>query len=238
MDITSANGDDIAAVVLGRTGPALGGGLSSLYLRASNDDQVWLAQGDADLSADPSDWVDDLLVDIRQERLMRIDILSPREGPVYAALRDAYGQDEPQLQPMPADRELRTTGSARTLAFALESIRFDAVRRKDDGFAKPAPTARLTTFDGITVEVGLVEIDDALWAAFDASFSAPETAFADDAYESDAEGSEGRLKRVDDARAEAEALRAAAEPWLFRLASFRSDRFAKPIEEMLKPLDE
>lgn len=231
--IENAAGETLVSVLLGDRGPDLGAQGGTVYLRAPDEDQVWLARGAVDASADPIDWVEDLIIDIRQERLAEIAILDPREGPAYAALRETFDQENPVLRPLPAGRDMKSEGAARTLAFALESVRFTGVRARPADTAAARPVARLTTFDGLALTVSALAIDGEATFLFDAAAVDPAADLPEDAFVTEGETDPARLQPAASVAAEAEALRAALSPWAFILADFRADRFSKPIAEML-----
>ena len=231
VTVEAAGGAVLTSLLLGDPGPDLGAQGGTLYLRAPDDDQVWLARGAVDAAADPVDWVEDLIMDIRQERLAEIAILAPREGPAYAAMRDAFDQDNPVLRPIPPGRAMTSDGAARTLAFALESVRFTAVRARPAAAA--TPIARLTSFDGLEITVSALDGDDTRALVFDARTVPPATELPEDAFAGEGEDDPAKLKRAEAVAAEIAALQNALSAWAFILSDFRADRFTKPIGEML-----
>lgn len=233
VSVETAEGETLVSVLLGDRGPDLGAQGGTVYLRAPEEDQVWLARGRVDAAADPVDWVEDLIIDIRQERLAKIAILSPREGPAYAARRDAFDQENPVLRPLPAGREMTSDGAARTLAFALESVRVTGVRARPDDVGSAQAVARLTTFDGLEISVSTLTIDGEEAFLFDAAAVDPAADLPEDAFAGADEADPARLQPPASVAAEVEALRAALAPWAFILAEFRANRFSKPIAEML-----
>ncbi|MEM6490832.1 MAG: DUF4340 domain-containing protein [Pseudomonadota bacterium] len=224
------DGAPIADILLGRAGPSLGTTAATLFVRAPGDDQTWLAQGAADLSVDPLNWAESRFLNIRQERVRRVDVLAPSEGEPYAVLRAVWDQDDPTIEPLPEGRSLTTPGSARPMAFALESLRFDAVRRRP-GDASGEIVARIETFGGLRIDVEKITLDGADWLAFSPSFETPAEAVPDAAFESDRNDA-AKPMRPAEAEAEAAALAEALAPWLFQPPATRRDRFQRPVAEM------
>lgn len=235
VTVESASGETLASVLLGRDGGDVGGRGGAVFLRAPDDDQTWVASGRPDLSADPVDWIEARFLNIRQERVRRVDVLRPLEGAPYAVIRDAWDQDEPRIEPMPAGRELTTPGAARLMAFALESLRLDAVRERPSD-VEGEQIARIALFDGVTIAVETLSIDGVEWLAFAPSYAAPADALPEAAFDAD-RNDDAKPKRPEAADAEASALAARLAPWIFQPPSPRRDRFQRPSAEMTQAVD-
>jgi hypothetical protein len=187
----------------------LGAGNDGVYVRKPGEAQAWLAGGALDFSGAPSSWLDRRIVDIPDKRVQKVVLTQP-DGTVLTLSRP--GPDAKfAIEGAPADAKPKSDTATAEPAMALETLDLDDVRPAAE---LPVPdkdvwTAALTTFDGLTVELRLVERDKQSWIAVSATGSGK-------------------------AEAEAKAINAKTQRWSYEIPSYK----AKPLQTKLGDLIE
>ena len=159
----------LAALILGqRRTDALGGGVDGIYLRKPNDAQSWLARGSMELPSDITAWLDRKLVDIGEDKIKEAVLTQP-DGAKLDVARDKP-EDKFALKDPPADAKIKSDAPIDQPARALATLDLADVRAAAD---MPFPAegvshAVYTTFDGLTIDISLLDKDGKHWARFSA----------------------------------------------------------------------
>jgi hypothetical protein len=170
--LVTVSGDkvgDVAALILGqRRTDALGGGVDGIYVRKPDDAQSWLARGTLELPTDITAWLDRTLIDIGEDKVKEAVLTQP-DGAKLDLARDKP-EDKLALKDPPADAKLKSDAVLDQPAQALAALELADVRKAED---MPFPAegvshARYTTFDGLTLDIDLLDKDGKHWARFKA----------------------------------------------------------------------
>jgi hypothetical protein len=187
----------------------LGAGNDGVYVRKPGEAQAWLAGGALDFSGAPSSWLDRRIVDISDKRVQKVVLTQP-DGTVLTLSRP--GPDAKfAIEGAPTDAKAKSDTATGEPAMALEALDLDDVRPAAE---QPVPSqgvwsAALTTFDGLTVNLRLVERDKQNWLAVSATGS-------------------GKTE------AEAKEINAKTQRWSYEVPSYK----AKPLQTKLGDLVE
>lgn len=169
----------LAAVVLGKYRAAAGQGPRQIYLRRPDQDQTWLAEGQADPQRAPALWLHGEAFDLPQAEVSRVTVTHPGSAPVTVQ-RDKPGEAF-TLSGVPAGREPRATGIA-AMAYGLQHLTLQNVFKPDEVAADwgQATSSVFDTFDGLSVTARTVRVNQVphvrLSAAVAASASAEQRA--------------------------------------------------------------
>jgi hypothetical protein len=177
--VKDKSGGDLAQAIVGkRRYDRLGAGNDGVYLRKAGEAQSWLARGTLDPSGDAASWLDRQIIDISEKKIAKAT-LTQADGSKLVISRSAP-EAKFAVEDAPADAKFKSETATSGPATALETLDLDDVKPAGE---LPVPdknvvTASFTTFDGLTVDLRLMERDKADWIAISAAGSGPAEANA------------------------------------------------------------
>ena len=213
--VTNAAGAVLAEAIIGRPSARfIDGSVSGTYIREPGTNNVWLVSGIANVQTRLVPWLERSIVSVPVNTVARIE-LNGSEGTI-ALSRESADTEEFVLANAPEGRVLdmrKVTSISRALAnVELEDIE----PRSELKLPDDAPTATVTTFDGVTVSVRLAKIDNKNWGIFSAAYT------GDPSDESDVAKA---------ARASVEAINQRVGDWVYWLPSATLENLTtKPAE--------
>jgi hypothetical protein len=172
VSVKDKSGGDLAQAIVGkRRYDRLGAGNDGVYLRKPGEVQSWLARGTLDPSGDAASWLDRQIIDISEKKIAKVTLTQP-DGSKLVISRAAPDASF-AVEDAPADTKFKSESTIRGPAGALETLDLDDVKPADE---LPVPdkdvvTASFTNFDGVTVDVRLMERDKTNWVAISAAGS-------------------------------------------------------------------
>jgi hypothetical protein len=211
VTLKDKSGATLAELIIGkRRFDRLGTGTDGVYVRKPGDTQAWLARGSLEFSDQLSSWLDRRIVDIPQKRIAKATLTQP-DGTRLVITR-AKPEDNFTVEDAPADAKFKSETTTGEPAMLLETLDLDDVKPAGE---MPVPdkdvvTGSFTTFDGLTVEVRLLDKDDTHWVALSAAGS----------------GS---------AEAEAKAIGDKASPWTYAIPSYKATQLKMKLSDLLEP---
>ena len=170
VTLKDKSGATLAEMIIGkRRFDRLGTGTDGVYVRKPGDAQAWLARGSLEFSDQLSSWLDRRILDIPQKRIAKASLTQP-DGTKLVITR-AKPEDKFTVEDAPADAKFKSETTTSEPALALDGLDLDDVKAAGD---VPVPdkdvvTASFTTFDGLTVDVRMLDQDDVHWVALSAS---------------------------------------------------------------------
>jgi len=213
IQIMGSNGDVLVDLIAGRRKFDLSSGTATrgLYIRKPGDDRGWLAAGTLSLSDDAETWLDEVLLTIDPMRMRRA-VLVHRDGERVEIVRGA-ASDPYRAITIPKGSTPKKESSRANIATVLENFTLhDVARLSDLSFVGGENVDTLfETFDGLTVSARLLR---AASDGDEAQYWAMISARADD-------------DSPDAVKAEAAALNAKAEGWIFRIPTWKSAQMVK-----------
>jgi hypothetical protein len=170
--VKDKSGRDLAQAIVGkRRYDRLGAGNDGVYLRKPGEAQSWLARGTLDPSGDGASWLDRQIIDISEKKIAKVT-LTQADGSKLVISRSAP-EAKFAVEDAPADAKFKSETATSGPATALETLDLDDVKPAGE---LPVPdkdvvTASFTTFDGLTVDLRLMERDKTDWIAISAAGS-------------------------------------------------------------------
>jgi hypothetical protein len=234
--ITSAKGEAIAEVVIGKKRPELygTGKAGGTYVRRPGDPQSWLANVDLDAPLAVKDWVKTSVLTIDAGKISRVSIEIPGEQALKIerpapAAKDAKAKDAKEDAKEPTDaktptepaklafvafppegKKLKDTGAAETLARALSSIDMEDVRKLAEPPAgEGVSVVKIEVADGPTTTLRLRKEGDAHWLSVAAT-------------------GEGEAKKA------AEEISGRTQGWEFKLPAAKAESILKKRSDLLQ----
>ncbi|MSO54735.1 MAG: DUF4340 domain-containing protein [Rhodospirillales bacterium] len=222
LRLADAQGATLAKIIVGRQVDSYRPGREAVYVRRPGDAQAWLAAGGLDVSGEMRDWVAREVIDIQMNRVSRATTVAPN-GTALVVAR-AKPEDKFVVDNLPDGAKLKESAAggiedvARSLAYLdLSDVRpvaeFDFANDK-------ATKIEVRTFDGLIVQVRVIDHEGGSWARFEAS--------ANPALAS------GPMAGAVDAQKEADALNARLGPWAYKLQDYKTTAFRMRLSDLLE----
>ena len=211
VTLKDKSGATLAELIIGkRRFDRLGTGTDGVYVRKPGDSQSWLARGSLEFSDQQSSWLDRRIVDIPEKRIAKATLTQP-DGTKLVISR-AKPEDKFTVEDAPADAKFKSETTTSEPAMVLESLDLDDVKPAAE---MPIPdkdvvTGSFTTFDGLTVNVRLLDKDDMHWVALSAVGSGA-------------------------TEAEAKAIGEKASRWTYAIPSYKATQLKMKLADPLEP---
>lgn len=164
LALADGNGADIVTLIVGRRRYGLAGTDDGIYVRKPGDPHSWLAAPAFDLPADGLAWIDRKLVDIDADRIKSVS-LTPTGGKSLSFSRDKPA-DKLAVQDVPKDFKLKSDNPGSDVAPVFRYLDLTDVKPASAVTAAPVASAHVETFDGLTLDVTLIDQDGATWVEF------------------------------------------------------------------------
>ena len=206
--VTDAKGKVLADLVIGKANPNSAIiGQDMVYVRKMAEAQSWLAVGDPKIAKDKIDWTHKRIVDIKSTRVRRVVITGPNEKIEIA--KEKPGDKEFKLVTLPEGRTAgRATNRGQLAELGNEIDIYDVRPLSKVDFSKGKRSIRLETFDGLVVDMKLVEIEKKLWVRY--TVSVDEKSLKTGKLPKDS-----KLKKAADVRQEASEMAARLKNWAY-----------------------
>jgi hypothetical protein len=209
--VKDKSGGDLAQAIVGkRRYDRLGAGNDGVYLRKPGEAQSWLARGTLDPSGDPASWLDRQIIDIPEKKIAKVTLTQP-DGSKLVISRAAPDASF-AVEDAPADAKFKSESTTSGPATALETLDLDDVKPAGE---LPVPdkdlvTASFTTFDGLTVDLRLIERDKTNWIAISAAGSGP-------------------------AEAEAKTIEDKVSHWTYAIPAYKANLLKTKLADLVEP---
>ncbi len=167
-----ADADDkvLAEAIIGRPSARfIDGSSSGTYIREPDTNNVWLVSGVASVQTRLIPWLERTIVSVPANTVAGIELGSGDEAVMLS--RETPDTDDFVLADAPDDRALNGR-KVTTISRALANVDLEDVKpRADLALPDDAQTAKVTTFDGVTVTARLAQIDNKAWGTFEAAYT-------------------------------------------------------------------
>jgi hypothetical protein len=209
--VKDKSGGDLAQAIVGkRRYDRLGAGNDGVYLRKPGEAQSWLARGTLDPSGDAANWLDRQIIDISEKKIAKVT-LTQADGSKLVISRSAP-EAKFAVEDAPADAKFKSETATSGPATALETLDLDDVKPAGE---LPVPdknvvTASFTTFDGLTVDLRLMERDKADWIAISAAGSGP---------------AEANAKKIEDK----------VSHWTYAIPAYKANLLKTKLADLIEP---
>jgi hypothetical protein len=209
--VKDKSGGDLAQAIIGkRRYDRLGAGNDGVYLRKQGEAQAWLARGTLDPSGDPASWLDRQIIDISEKKIAKIALIQA-DGTKLVISR-AAPDAKFAVEDAPADTKFKSEGAISGPAAALETLDLDDVKPAGELSVpdKEVMKAYFTTFDGLTVDVRLMERDKSNWIAISATGSG---------------SAEAEAKKIDDK----------VSHWTYAIPAYKANLLKTKLADLVEP---
>ncbi len=217
VKVQNAQGEVLAETIVGRPSARFfEGRVSGTYIRENDTTNVWLVTGVTNVQTRLIPWLKRNIVAVPANQVASISI-GTGDG-AYTLSREAASDEAFAITGAPEARKL-DGDKATSVSRALASVELEDVRpRTELALPDNASSASVTTFDGLTVNVRLAELDRKKWATFDAAFTGDPS-----------DQSESAVA----ARAAVEEINARVGKWIYWLPSSTFTNLTRPLDDVL-----
>ena len=163
--LENASGTALADWVLGDRRPSKSdASRTELFIRVADNPMAWLVEGSVPGGPTIIGWVDRMVARIDRERLRDVEVVHA-DGATVAVNRPGPADTDFSLQGVPADRETDSQYRVNDIGRLLEDLRFEDVARSSslDFSGSVDKRVRITTFDGLRVDLETVMRDGEAW---------------------------------------------------------------------------
>jgi hypothetical protein len=171
VELADGNGADIVKLIVGRRRYGLAGNDDGIYVRKPDEARTWLAAPAFDLPADAMAWIDRKLVDIDADRIKSVSLTPAAAGSKPLSFTRDKPADKLAVQDLPKDFKLKSDNPGSDVAPVFRYLDLTDVKPASAVTAAPVATAHVETFDGMALDVTLIDQDGATWVKFAAKGS-------------------------------------------------------------------
>ena len=195
-------------IIVGKPSSAKSG-----YVRLPTSPQALLAAPSLSVDADPKHWLDNTLIDLKQDRVKEVEE-KPAEGPAFTASREKKEQTDFTVSNIPKGRELSSPVAANSIAGSLSDLTLDDAHKTGSAPADAKIShAIFHTFDGLDIDVAGRKDGTHELIAITARSTAKETAD------------------------EAQKLTTQFQGWEYEIPSYKYDVIFTSLDSLLKPVE-
>ncbi len=229
--LVGEDGGEVAGLILGKTRSISTSEREGwYYVRQAGQERTWLVSGRIEAHEKALRWLDTAMVQVARPRIRAITTIQTDGAEVRVSRPDSAAKNF-AIQNMPEGMKAFHEGVANDLGSAFGYIAFDDVRKAGEIDFAGAAGARFETFDGLVVEVDIVEREGKKWARFKARHA------ADIAQpEGVAKEHEKHLKSADEVAKESEKINARFGPWAYNLPNYKAEELTKPMDKLASPI--
>ena len=230
LTLVDANNVALADLLIGRSRFGRQGTAGDgTFVRRPNENQVYLARDRVAPERDAAKWLDRRVMNVERERIASID-LTAIDGERLSAGKKSPADNDIELANVPGDQKVKSAFDVNLLSSTFEGLDLEDVRKADGlDFDASRERAVYTTFDGLKIEIALVQDRDTRWARVTASYEAPATP-VDPAATPNA-----RLRSPEDAAKQAAEIAAKTKGWAYRFPDYKVEQMTKRVADLIEP---
>ena len=253
VSLGASEKDLLADIILGNSKPAKAdSSQSDIYMRLPGQAQSWLIMGMVSPQWQASQWLQTELLKLKPARVKSIKVNHENGEEVYI-YREHSSERNYTLSGRKASEKLKSDFELNNIASSFATLVLDDVFSNSDKKPGEKPTfaARLTTFDGLEIELtsykqaGEEELYlSTLKASFNetvyteskekaAQLRASADTAADDENKAKKPAPSIDMNTLDDVRAEADRLNQSWQGWVYQLPAFRNKNIGKLKKDLL-----
>ena len=227
LSFQDSAGNNLISYIIGDTRSP-----NELYVRIAGTNNSYLAGGQTDVSTDPTEWIDNDLLNIADERIMQTTI-EHTDGEIVTLIRNE-GEEDFTLASIPEGRKARSGYFTNQPGTFLSSLTIENAKSQETfRFSEPQVKTTIKSHDGLVASISSAKIDGENYAAIE--FSIDESLLAnDDSTEEDDTIVIGEQDSSpgNDVRMEVDQLNEKVRNWVFIIPQPKFLLLTKKIEEL------
>ncbi len=210
LSINDASGS-VAKLIVGKAKSNMAGAAGKgVYVRKAGEEQAWLAGGNLELRKVISGWLAKDVLDIEKKRIKRITTTSPT-GDILIVAMDDPEKGKLIVHDVPNGAKLKKD-AVKDFGEALSGVKLtDVAPFSDADFpSDKLAWAEVVTFDGLVLDLALMDSENGIWARIEASST------------------------DDKAKAEADDINARVTGWAYQIPDFKFRPLLKKMADLLE----
>lgn len=229
VSLAKADGTSVASVIVGNRQEAANwdSEKAATFVRPADGAKSYLVRSTFNLAMEPVDWMKREVLAFGSDRFWKIAVAHP-DGDRVLIERSAPTA-APVLMNKPEGREIASEDKPRQTLEALASVSLDDVRAASGVDFANAVTAVYTTYQGITFNVRVAQMDGKTWVNFAVAYDKNNAAPLVDGAAAPTEETVAAIAK------EASELHARLSPWAYQLPDWKVSNIRPLMAEMLKP---
>lgn len=162
----------IGDIIIGKRRPSkVGSTIGGTYVRFPRQSQTWLAEGDADISSNISEWLEHKIINLNSKRIKQV-IIRHENGDVLEVYKKSSKDPVFLLKNVPNNKKVTSETEPSTIGKALENLVLETVKK--EGTVSPfslkgSLIADFKTFGGLSVRLQQFSKDSKFWIKIEAS---------------------------------------------------------------------
>ena len=203
-------------------------GRDGQYVRLRDSAESALIDRRLDVSANQSDWLDKIIIDVSDAEVVEVEINHP-DGESIKALKFSADDENFKLQGIPEGMEIKSEWNVNALAGALAALDLESVAPDDNFDWNNAVRYRLLTADGLLLESALLAVnadgttEKEYWIRLQAGL-----------YTTAVESSVEAVDDTSETAARAEAINKRVTGWAYRIPKYTFDSMTRGIDDLLQ----
>ncbi|MEE2704656.1 MAG: DUF4340 domain-containing protein [Pseudomonadota bacterium] len=222
-------GDELANLSIGKRKFTLGSNEGGTYVLFSDDPQAWLVTGEINPGIRVRDWVNRSLINIPKEKIKKVTITHP-DGEILIVERDDVSEEYLSIRDIPKNKEPVRESITDDIGRTLFNLMFDDVAQVGKiNFTKDKTVkVKFESFDGVNINISLVEDDDINWVEISGSYNEINNVkgLSNDEFNSEDWGNV-----VDD-------LNENAKGWVYQFPGYEVSGLKKRMEDLITDIEE
>ncbi|MEQ1863794.1 MAG: DUF4340 domain-containing protein [Micropepsaceae bacterium] len=229
VTLKDGKGEVLASLIAGTSVEgASSGGRQAIYVRRANQDQTYVARGNFSAPMEQTQWLNKAFIDLARDRVKTV-AMTPFKGRTYSVTRASPQEENFRVvEAIPAGRVLRTENEANGVGNALLGLSFDDVAPQAKFDFRAGARAAFASFDGLTLNITLIERDRDYWMAVNA-VAAPQPAAPPPA------GASPPALKPDVAK-EAQEINKVVAGWAYKIPRYKGTLMSAPLDDLLRPV--
>lgn len=242
VTVTGKGDKPLVALLVGKQRAAKNVIVPSHYVRKAGEANAYLVQGELKLSPKPNEWMDTALVNIPLERIRQVTINHYQSAPILIS-KDKRTDTVFALRNIPPGFTVRSQTNIANLAALLIDVKFENVMSaaKVDTLV-PRTIVEIQAFDGLVTTIEEFDYEHEVFARFKFAFNpdlvtatALAAAPADGKTAPAAEQAPKTGAPAADVAAEAAALNAKMDGWVYVLPDYKLRILDRKLDDLVKP---
>jgi hypothetical protein len=230
LRLLGGDGQVIGAVIVGKTKSVPTTGREGwYYVRLPSEARTWLAEGRIEVFEKATAWLDPAMPTVSRRRVRQVVAVN-QAGEEVIVERELPSTADFAIANLPEDKQPLHGAAGNALGSSLGFLSFEDARQASAVDFGGGRKVIFRTFDGLVVEVDMLEKDGGWWARYQAR-AEPEAS----RLESLPEDERAELKPADEVAREAEEINRRYAGWAYLLPEYKAKDFATDMDKVAGP---
>lgn len=215
LTVKDKDGKVMASLLVGKENNELAGGSDvGRYIRKPGEKRSWLAEGKLTVPNAVKNWVTPQFLHVASKRVDTVVVTQPN-GQIMSVKRENPKSKKFLLQNTPPARKIEYQSDIDNMGDGLDKLELEDVMAAGKIAFPPLKTTstKIKTYDGLVMDVQMLEKGENFWAVFKASTG---------------DGAN------DDVKKEAENINAEVSKWVYQLPAFKFRYMSRKVEDVLE----